>query len=136
MHHSTLAALSGAAADSWLENVTVVGEGTYKADKGGAIEMSGGTVTNCVVRDGTAYGNDSRNAGGNLLLAGTPAQLFKNYAKGDFTPTAGGLLYDRGTAPLIAASVDLAGRPRVQFLRIDVGCYECPFQPATIIVVR
>ena len=69
-------------------------------------------------------------------LAGTPAQLFKNYAKGDFTPTAGGLLYDRGTAPLIAASVDLAGRPRVQFLRIDVGCYECPFQPATIIVVR
>ena len=56
------------AANSWLENVTIVGEGTFKADKGGAIEMNGGTITNCVVRSGTAKGNDSKNAGGNLYV--------------------------------------------------------------------
>ena len=55
------------AAGSWLENVTVVGEGTWKADRGGAIEMFGGTVTNCVIRDGKATAKD-RQAGGNLYV--------------------------------------------------------------------
>ena len=46
------------AADSWLENVTVVGNTDIsKADKGGAIEVNGGTITNCVLRDGKTYGN-------------------------------------------------------------------------------
>ncbi len=58
------------AADSWLENVTVVGNTDItKVDKGGAIEMSGGTVTNCVVRDGTAKANNNI-AGGNLYMTG------------------------------------------------------------------
>lgn len=57
------------AAGSWLENVTVVGNGDIsKADKGGAIEMSGGTVTNCVVRDGKTYGNGDKYSGGNLFV--------------------------------------------------------------------
>ena len=55
------------AAGSWLENVTVVGEGTWKADRGGAIEMFGGTVTNCVIRGGKATAKD-RQAGGNLYV--------------------------------------------------------------------
>lgn len=55
------------AVGSWLENVTVVGEGTWKADRGGAIEMFGGTVTNCVIRDGKATAKD-RQAGGNLYV--------------------------------------------------------------------
>ena len=56
-------------ANSWLENVTVVGcTDISKVDKGGAIEMNGGTVTNCVIRNGTAKGNDSKNAGGNLYV--------------------------------------------------------------------
>ncbi len=58
------------AAGSWLENVTVVGNTDItKVDKGGAIEMSGGTVTNCVVRDGTAKANNNI-AGGNLYMTG------------------------------------------------------------------
>ena len=57
------------AVDSWLENVTVYGNPTSsKADKGGAIEMSGGTVTNCVITGGTAYGNNNKHCGGNLYL--------------------------------------------------------------------
>lgn len=55
------------AAGSWLENVTVVGEGTWQADRGGAIEMFGGIVTNCVIRDGKATAKD-RQAGGNLYV--------------------------------------------------------------------
>lgn len=51
------------AAGSWVENVTIKGEENYKADKGGAIEISGGTLTNCVVTGGTAS-----NKGGNLWM--------------------------------------------------------------------
>ena len=57
------------AAGSWIENVTVVGNTDIsKADKGGAIEMSGGTVTNCVLRDGKTYGNGDKYSGGNLYV--------------------------------------------------------------------
>ena len=86
------------AAGSWLENVTVVGEGTYKADKGGAIEMSGGTVTNCVVRDGTAYGNDSKNAGGNLYINSSGALVVDCAITGGATRNRGGnVCLDQGT---------------------------------------
>lgn len=57
------------AAGSWLENVTVVGNTNIsKADKGGAIEMNGGTITNCVLRDGKTYGNGNKYSGGNLYV--------------------------------------------------------------------
>lgn len=57
------------AAGSWLENVTVVGNTDInKADKGGAIEMNGGTITNCVLRDGKTYGNGNKYSGGNLYV--------------------------------------------------------------------
>ncbi|MBR1836758.1 MAG: PKD domain-containing protein [Kiritimatiellae bacterium] len=58
------------AAGSWLENVTVVGIAVFtgNADKGGAIEMSGGTITNCVIRDGHASYASAR-SGGNLFMA-------------------------------------------------------------------
>ena len=61
------------AAGSWLEKVTIVGEGTYKADKGGAIEMYGGTVTNCVVRDGTAKNASANLEGGNIYMENADA---------------------------------------------------------------
>lgn len=86
------------AAGSWLENVTVVGEGTYKADKGGAIEMSGGTVTNCVIRDGTAYGNDSKNAGGNLYVNSDGALVVDCVISGGASKNRGGnVCLDHGT---------------------------------------
>lgn len=57
------------AAGSWLENVTVVGNTDIsKADKGGAIEMNGGTITNCVLRNGKTYGNGDKYSGGNLYV--------------------------------------------------------------------
>ena len=86
------------AANSWLENVTLVGEGTYKADKGGAIEMNGGVVTNCVIRDGTAYGNDSKNAGGNLYVNSDGALVVDCVISGGASKNRGGnVCLDHGT---------------------------------------
>ncbi len=84
------------ASGSWLENVTVVGEGTYQADKGGAIEMSGGTVTNCVVRDGTAKANGNT-AGGNLYVNNDAAIITDCEIYGGSAHKRGGNVYlDKG----------------------------------------
>ena len=85
------------AAGSWLEKVTIVGEGTWQADKGGAIEMSGGTLTNCVVRDGTAKANGNT-AGGNLYVNNSSALITDCEIYGGSTHKRGGNVYlDNGT---------------------------------------
>ena len=86
------------AAGAWVESVTIVGEGTWQADKGGAIEMNGGTVTNCVIRDGTAYGNDSKNAGGNLYVNSDGALIVNCEISGGTAKNRGGnVCLDHGT---------------------------------------
>lgn len=80
------------AAGSWLENVTVIGEGTWKADRGGAIEMSGGTVTNCVIRGGTAKANGSV-AGGNLYVNSNDALVTDCEIYGGTAHKRGGNVY-------------------------------------------
>ena len=85
------------ASGSWLENVTVVGEGTYQADKGGAIEMSGGTVTNCVVRDGTAKNGSNNTEGGNLYVSGSSLVVDCVISGGHATKRGGNVYLDAGT---------------------------------------
>jgi len=85
------------AAGSWVENVTVVGEGTYKADKGGAIEMSGGTVTNCVIRDGTAKNGSANTEGGNLYVNGSSLVVDCAISGGHATKRGGNVYLDAGT---------------------------------------
>ena len=85
------------AAGSWLENVTVIGEVTYKADKGGAIEMSGGTVTNCVIRDGTAKNGSSNTEGGNLYVSGSSLVVDCVISGGHATKRGGNVYLDAGT---------------------------------------
>ena len=57
-------------------------------------------------------------------VSGTIGTFFKDYAKGDFTPAAGGPLCNAGAAWADAPATDLAGKPRVQGRFIDIGCYE------------
>ena len=86
------------AAGSWVEKVTIVGEGTYKADKGGAIEMSGGTVTNCVIRDGTAKNGSANTEGGNLYVNSSGALVVDCVISGGHATKRGGNVYlDAGT---------------------------------------
>jgi len=80
------------AAGSWVENVTIEGEGTWQADKGGAIEMSGGTLTNCVVRGGTAKANGNT-AGGNLYVNNEEALVTDCEIYGGSTHKRGGNVY-------------------------------------------
>lgn len=57
---------------SMVTNVTVVGILTHtsNADKGGSIEMSGGTLVDCVVRDGHSNYNNARSGGNIFMTAG------------------------------------------------------------------
>lgn len=57
------------AADSVVRHLTLVGNKDYKADKGGAVEMSGGLLEDCVIKDGTSN-NSSNPGGGNVYLNG------------------------------------------------------------------
>lgn len=81
-----------------IEKVTIIGEGTYKADKGGAVEVNGGMITNCVITGGTAYGNDSKNAGGNLYVNANGALIVDCVITGGKTKNRGGnVCLDHGT---------------------------------------
>ncbi len=84
------------AENAWVENVTIVGEGTFKADLGGSIEISGGVLTNCIVRGGTsrAKGNVS---GGNIYVNNVNAIVDDCEIIGGCATNRGGNVYlDRG----------------------------------------
>ena len=57
-------------------------------------------------------------------VTGTAAEFFKDYANGDYTPKAGGPLVGKGANYEGMASVDLAGKKRLNGSKIDIGCYE------------
>lgn len=57
------------ASTGWLEGVTLVGESTSSTAGGGTVYMDGGTITNCVLKNGTSTYSSSR-AGGNLYMQG------------------------------------------------------------------
>ncbi len=59
-------------------------------------------------------------------LGGLTAADFKDYANGNFMPKAGGLLYNKGASVTLASALDLAGNPRVQGSKIDIGAFEAP----------
>ena len=80
------------AAGSMVTNVTIVGEGTFQADKGGAIEMSGGTLVDCVIRGGTANANGNV-AGGNLYVNNASALVTDCEIYGGSATNRGGNVY-------------------------------------------
>ena len=67
-------------------------------------------------------------------VTGTAAEFFKDYANGDYTPKTGGPLVGKGANYEDMASVDLAGKKRLNGSKIDIGCYEAMSTPLMIIV--
>ena len=57
-------------------------------------------------------------------VVGTAASFFKDYANGDYTPKTRGPLVGKGANYQGMASVDLAGKKRLNGSKIDIGCYE------------
>ena len=86
----------------------------------------------------TAVKIDTNCTQANNLTDAAPAEVFRNFAAGDFTLRAGSVAYNKGTTSglTLLPSVDLAGKPRVMFDKIDIGCYECQTKPCFAIVVR
>ena len=79
-----------------VTNLTIIGNTLWKADKGGAVEMSGGTIEDCVIKNGTAYANSSSLAGGNIYMS---AGLVSNceIIGGSATNRGGNVYLDGGT---------------------------------------
>ena len=63
--------------------------------------------------------------GGTDCVDGTPESFFRDYAAGDYRPSTGGPLFDKGANCEPIPAFDLSGvRPRKIGNRIDIGCYE------------
>lgn len=81
-----------------VTNLTIVGESTQKADKGGAIEMNGGTLVDCVIRDGSVKNSSGDMEGGNLYVGGDDALVLNCEILGGRATKRGGNVYlDKGT---------------------------------------
>ena len=85
------------AAGSRVENVTIIGEGTGKADKGGAIEMYGGVLTNCTISGGYAVNGSNGPEGGNLYVAGSSLVVDCAISGGKASRRGGNVFLDGGT---------------------------------------
>ncbi len=84
------------ASGSMVTNVTIIGEGSNKADKGGAVEMSGGTLVDCVVKNGTATSSSNTN-GGNIYMAGSSVVDNCEIFGGTANKRGGNVYVDSGT---------------------------------------
>ena len=75
-----------------LTNVTIIGNTKNAADKGGAIELTGGQVIDCVIKDGTAKANGNL-SGGNVYMTGDTALLKNCLISGGNALKRGGNVY-------------------------------------------
>ncbi len=81
------------AAGPVVTNLTIVGESTQKADKGGAIEMNGGTLVDCVIRDGSVKNSGANLEGGNLYVGSDNALVLNCEIYGGKATKRGGNVY-------------------------------------------
>ena len=149
-----LTRVSGAAV---MRNCTIVNSALTSASTayGGAYPLYAdsvsATIQNVVVAGvtnsfGAALG--PRGSGTNIMMrcatdtpapinvncvVGTPASFFRDYAAGEYSPREP--LIDKGASLASYPAFDLAGKPRVQGSRIDIGCYE-GLPPGTVVIVR
>jgi hypothetical protein len=101
-----------------VANTVVVGVtnkfGEVCAPKGTRANFRNGALDRSI--EGTSFPADT--------VVGTATEFFKGYANGDYTPKAGGPLVGKGANYEGMASVDLAGKKRLNGSKVDIGCYE------------
>jgi len=64
-----------------------------------------------------------------------PAAVFENFGTGDYRLKPGSPAANAGIVFGHPPAVDLDGKPRVVG-RIDLGCYEFPFLPGTLFIIK
>jgi hypothetical protein len=132
---------------------------SYQDCLGIRVENANARVVNCVIYDngGTAakeWNNANANCFTNCAFSadaaysGTASTIttltdaaFKDYAKGDYRPVAGGVLFNAGdnaayTNNGAISATDLAGAARIVKKVIDIGCYEAASGVGLSIFVR
>jgi len=112
-----------------VQNVVIAGV-TNTVD--GSAVLPTGSVTKFA--NGAVDGDISELAFPEGTITGTAAEFFKDYANGDYTPKTRGPLVNKGANYEGMASVDLAGKKRLNG-KIDIGCYETS-SSALMIVLR
>jgi hypothetical protein len=112
-----------------VQNVVIAGV-TNTVD--GSAVLPTGTVARFA--NGAVDGDISELAFPEGTITGTAASFFKDYANGDYTPKTRGPLVNKGANYEGMASVDLAGKKRLNG-KIDIGCYETS-SSALMIVLR
>ena len=105
--------------DATVQNVVVAGV-TNTVD--GAAVLPTGSVAKFA--NGAVDGDISELAFPEGTITGTASSFFKDYADGDYTPKTRGPLVGKGANYEGMASVDLAGKKRLNGSKIDIGCYE------------
>lgn len=86
------------AAGPTVTNLTIVGESTQKADKGGAIEINGGTLVDCVIYGGSVKNASGNPEGGNLYVNSDNALVLNcDIYGGQATKRGGNVYLDKGT---------------------------------------
>ncbi|MBQ3748021.1 MAG: right-handed parallel beta-helix repeat-containing protein [Kiritimatiellae bacterium] len=86
-------------AGSLATNLTFVGNTAYQVAMGGTIYMAGGTLADCVIKDGTCKsGGSNNNAGGNIYTAAADCLVENCEISGGSARNRGGnVCLDRGT---------------------------------------
>ena len=143
----------GANENSSVENCTVVSNivvGTLNGDSAGiSCTTWYGRLRNNIVLGNYETGKEKFTAVvmdtqhgtyvGNITEAEADhVSVFRDFAIGDFGIKPFSAAYGAGTIAglVLAPSVDLAGAPRVQFDRIDAGCYECQVRRGVCFIVK
>ena len=155
--YSTEAHLTKVSGSAVMRNCTIVNSTLNSSSTayGGAYPLyadsTSATIQNVVIAGvtnslGTALG--PRGTGTNVMtrcatdtaaplntncVAGTVQSFFCNYAASDYRPREP--LLDKGASLASYPAFDLAGNPRVQGSRIDIGAYEAP-SACTIFFIR
>lgn len=114
------------AAGPLVTNLTIVGESTQKADKGAAIELNGGMLVDCVIRDGSVKNGRSNPEGGNLYINSDSALVLNCAIFGGKATKRGGNVYlDKGTirnCQIYAGTCDNVGGNVFLYGGVIEGC--------------